>query len=291
MRNIIFLLGIILLMLSCSNGGNQKDNNIITVSILPQKYFIDVISGNRFTVNVMVPPGASPASYEPSPKQMKELSRSKLYFRIGHIGFEKAWIKSLAKQNPDLKLIDQSKGTELIYAEEHRHGDHVHKAGEDPHIWLSPKEVKVQLKNVYEALSNEYPIHKTEFETNYKSLQSRIDSLHFEIESKLKGCENRNFIIFHPALSYFARDYNLIQTPIEVEGKEPNPAEVKKIIDLARKENIKVVFIQKEFDIENAQSLANEINAKVIQINPLEYNWYKNMLKISETLSDALCSN
>ncbi len=292
MRKVISLMLIVFIVGAC-NTGQKKSNSdklIITVSILPQKFFIEKITGDVFNVNVMIPPGASPVTYEPTPKQMKELSASDIYIRIGHIEFEKAWINKLQNINPEMQMIDQSTVSDLIYAdhghEEHDlHGHHHH--GVDPHIWTSPREVKKQVEFIYNFLVNHYPEHKLSFSANYISFLEEIDSLDTELNNILEPYKGRKFLIFHPALSYFARDYGLEQISIEIDGKEPTPANIKSIIQTAKEENIKVVFVQQQFSTHNAEVIANEIQGNVVQINPLDDNWIESIKKIAKEIEKS----
>lgn len=292
MRKVVLFVLIAVITVSCNPDHKKVDSgkNIITVSVLPQKYFVERIVGDQFKVNVMIPPGASPVTYEPTPKQMKELSVSDLYIRIGHIEFEKAWMKKLQSINPEMKIIDQSKVVTLIYAEHKHeendnHGHHHH--GVDPHIWTSPKEVKKQVEFIYSYMLIKYPEFETEFSSNYNSFVNEIDSLDADLSEMLKSYKGRKFLIFHPALSYFARDYDLEQLSIEIDGKEPTPANIQAIIEKTNEEKIKVVFVQKQFSTHNAEVIAKEINGNVIQIDPLDYNWFASIKMIAEEIEKS----
>lgn len=285
----MFLVLAVTMLTACvKNNSTVKDK--ITVSILPQKYLIEQIAGDLFEINVMIPPGASPATYEPSPKQMQDLSDSKIYFRIGHIGFEKAWMKKIKELNPDLVIIDQSVNSNFIYSEEEKHGDHIHK-GIDPHIWLSVNEMQNQIQNIFYGLIQNFPEIKSDLKPGYTEFKYQLDSLNLRYKELLNSCSNKKFIIYHPALSYFARDYNLVQLAMEIEGKEPNPADMKKLIDFAKENQIKAIFIQEEFNKENAVSLSKELDAEIIQINPLAYDWIATMNHISSSLKSSICPN
>ena len=256
----IFFILILFLIFGC--GKNEinkkaiKNNELkqITVSILPQKYFVEKIVKKNFKINVMIPPGASPATYEPLPQQMKELNKSILYFRIGYIPFEKAWMKRISSINKNMKIIDTSKGIKLIYK----------KKGIDPHIWLSPNAVRIQLKNILNAFIKIDSKNKEFYKKNYKDFINEIESLNNNIKNSLKNVKNKYFLVYHPTWAYFARDYDLIQIPIEIEGKTPTPIGLKKIIDIARKNKIKVIF------------------------DPLSLNWLENMKKIANVFKTAL---
>lgn len=283
----VFIL-IAIVATACS-GPKTDQNNLkqtITVSILPQKYFVEKIANDHFNINVMIPPGASPVTYEPTPKQMKELSNSLAYLRIGHIEFEKAWMKNIQNVNPEMKIIDLSKNAKLI---EPDHGNHYlhdghHHHGVDPHIWTSPIEVKKQAEIIYNFLIKSEPGSKDQFTQNYKSFLLEIDSLDKYLNEILLPYKNRKFMIFHPALSYIARDYGLEQISIEIDGKEPTPANIQEIINTAKQEDIRIIFVQKQFSTHNAEVIANEINGSVVQIDPLDYNWNKSIRFIANEI-------
>lgn len=287
MKRALFILFFLAGLFSCNH---QQNNNkpVVTVSILPQKYFVEKITGDHFNVNVMIPPGASPVTYEPSPKQMKELSASGVYFRIGHIEFEKSWMKKLKNIHPDMEVVDLSVNANLIEPDtdhhNHSHDDHHHHHGIDPHIWTSPKEVKNQVELIYRYFSDNYPDLKNEFTVNFNSFQKEIDSLDNYIESKLNPYKGKKFLIFHPALSYLARDYGLKQISIEIDGKEPTPLNMQEIISVAKSEKIKIVFVQKQFSTHNAEVIAREINGSVVQIDPLSYNWSESIKQIIDKI-------
>jgi zinc transport system substrate-binding protein len=290
MKKIVILLLVIFSFYACNNKHqNQKSNKqSVTVSVLPQKYFVEKIIGDQFNINVMIPPGASPVTYEPSPRQMKELSNSKTYIRIGHIEFEKAWMSKLQNLNPEMDIIDLSVNTELIESEHNHETEHNiaghHHHGVDPHIWTSPKEVKKQIELIYQYFVKKYPESESEFTSNYNVFVNEIDSLDSYIKNTLQAYQGRKFLIFHPALSYIARDYGLEQISIEIDGKEPTPANIHKIIKVARAEDIKVIFVQNQFSTHNAEVIANEINGRVVQIDPLSYNWNESIKMIVDEI-------
>jgi len=274
---VIITLVMLLVSVSCSSSkkNQQEQKESVTVSVLPQKYFVEKIVGDRFNVNVMIPPGASPVTYEPTPKQMRDLSDSKVYIRVGHIEFEKSWMNKLKNVNPEMEIIDQSKTVDLIEPEnghDHNHEGH-HHHGVDPHIWTSPQEVKKQAEFIYQYFIKNYPESEAEFTSNYNVFKSELDSLDTYLHQTLKPCQNKKFLIFHPALSYIARDYGLEQISIEIDGKEPTPANIREIIRTAKNENIRVVFVQRQFSTHNAEVIAKEIEGRVVQIDPLAYNW------------------
>lgn len=270
---------------------HQAEPDTITVSILPQKYFVDRVTGGRYRVNVLVPPGASPATYEPTPQQIVALAGSPLYFRIGHIPFEKAWAGRLAAANPAMKIVDTSRGVDLFRGEHHHHepdGEPDSETGIDPHIWLSTRAVKTQLGHIAAALAEFDPGNKEAYARNHAVFAAQIDSLDQEIKAILQATTRKKFMVFHPAWTYFAADYGLTQIPIEVEGKEPTPASLKKVIDIAEQEDIRVIFVQRQFDTHNARAVAGQIGAVVVQLDPLAQDWLDNMGKIAGAFKTAL---
>ncbi|HAQ20638.1 MAG TPA: cation ABC transporter substrate-binding protein [Prolixibacteraceae bacterium] len=282
-----FLYLIITIILFACQPKQKETTNMVSVSILPQKYFIEQIAGELLHVNVLVPPGSSPHNYSVLPSQMKDLAKSKVWLQIGLLTFEDAWKDKFAEINKNLVIVKCSEGIEPIAGSDHEEESHGHEHAEafDPHVWLAPAEVKTMAQNTLNALNSSFPEHATTFRHNYSRFISKIDSLSEQIEMKLAPLTNRNILIFHPALGYYARQFKLEQIPLELDGKEPSPKHMKTIVDLARDQNIRVIFIQKEFDAENALQLSREIGGEVITIDPLDYNWEKQMLDISEKIA------
>ncbi|MGE0089187.1 MAG: metal ABC transporter solute-binding protein, Zn/Mn family [Bacteroidales bacterium] len=291
MKKLIIIVLLLSVVFGCGNNQSSKNEikPIVTVSILPQKYFIDRITNGKIDVNVMVPEGNDPHTYEPSAKQMQNLSNSSAYFRMGYIEFEQAWMTKFEALNPKMKIVDLSINANLIMPEEshdHDHeSDHHHHEGVDPHIWSSPVEAKKMCNIIFSNLTELYPQYNDEFTANYNQLNREIDSLDLYIKTQLDGLETRKFMIYHSALAYFARDYQLEQVAVEVDGKEPTPLDIKNIIELAKKENIKVIFVQKQFNTHNAEVLSNEIKGKVVQVDPLGYDWMEITKKIADEIA------
>jgi zinc transport system substrate-binding protein len=278
--------------LPADDGANAPIN--ITVSILPQKYLVERVGGSHVKVNAMVVEGASPHTYEPKPEQMRELANSAAYFIIG-VEYENTWLDRIQDANPDMQIVDMSEGIERIPMVEHHHegeeqeGDEEHEeSGLDPHVWTSPRLVKLMANNILAALVKLDPDHQIDFEQNMQVLNADIDQLDESIKSTLEGSTDRSFIVFHPAWGYFAQDYNLRQIPIEVEGQEPSPQELVNIINEAKAEHSKVVFAQPGISTKTADTIAQEINGEVVLINPLEENWLENLQKVAEAFASAL---
>lgn len=272
----IICLALLFAFQSCRN--KQENHRIVSVSILPQKYFTERIAGDYLQVNVMIPPGMNPATCDLSTEQLKKLYDSDLCFTIGYLPFELTHLYPVLANRKDIQVINHSEGLDMLsgscsHAHEHEHGV-------DPHIWLSPAIAKKMATTVYQTLATRYPEQKEAFKSNYEVLVQEIDGVDEKAEQVFKDKKQPVFLIYHPALTYFAADYGLEQISIEDEGKEPNPTHLKKIIDLAREKNIHIIFIQSQFDVSNAESIAREIDGQIIPIDPLAENWTEEMNRL-----------
>ncbi len=287
MRTPVLIIGMFLLAVSCRTKDVSTDKPVISVSIIPQKYFLEQLAGDLVEVQVMIPPGASPATFEPNLSQMGTLHRSVLYLRIGYIGFEQSWMEKLSGINPAMKIADLSEGVETIQGtrqEESDHRGHTHE-GTDPHIWMSTINARIIARNIQNELLLLFPDKQELLQNRFDRFSLMLDSLHLEIAGRLEDLENREFMIYHPALSYFAREFELEQIPLEIEGKAPSPTHFREITDLAIRNRISTIFIQKQFDRENAEVLAREIGAEIVQFDPLDLQWRNQMLYIAEQLN------
>jgi len=269
-------------------------NPVVTVSIAPQKYFVEQIAKGLVDVNIMVKPGSSPHTYEPKPAQMKQLAHSDVYFRVGD-GFENAWLPKFQSINPKMLIIDTSKDVKKIAmieslrdASTPAQADDDDDGGLDPHIWLDPILVKIQAKTILDTLNTLYPLHVKEFNANYEVFIHSLDTLDSSIRDTLSELKNRKFIVFHPSFGYFAKRYNLQQVAIEISGKEPKPAELAMIIEEAKKEGTNVVFVAPEFSQKSAQTIAKQMGGKTMTIDPLASEWKENLLFIAQTFQSAL---
>jgi len=289
MKRIILLFVVAALLFACNSKktGNQDDGRpVITVSILPQKTFVEKISGDDFKINVLIPPGASPAAYTLLPSQLKEIARSEVWFRIGYIGFEQSWQEKIKQANKEMRVVDLSEGLNLIYGEEEQHGDHVHVGGVDPHIWMSPSLVKQMAKRILNVLAELRPENSDKYQANYMEFVKEIDQLDIKIRNELKEFRGSEFITFHPSLSYFAREYGLVQHSLETGGKEPTPQHLREVVDLAKENGINVIYIQTEFDRDHARVFAEEIDEEIIEVRPLDPQWAENLMEITHIFVD-----
>ncbi|RXJ87251.1 metal ABC transporter solute-binding protein, Zn/Mn family [Arcobacter sp. CECT 8985] len=280
----------------------------VTVSIIPQKYFVEKIAKDKISVNVMVRPGFEPATYEPKSSQMRKLSNSDAYFAIG-VPFEKVWLEKFKNANKNLLIVNTQDGiTKIKMAAHHHHDadheeheDHDHDAdheehedhdahehtGLDPHIWLDPLLVKVQAKNIYKTLVKIDAKNKDFYRKNYENFILEIDSLYLKIKNILKPVKGKAFMVFHPAWGYFAKRFDLQQIPIEVEGKNPKPSQLAHLIDEAKEHNIKVVFVAPEFSQKSAKIIAKSINGVAIPMSPLHEDWEKSLINTAKQIVDS----
>ncbi len=296
---------------STENQDSEKIN--VTVSILPQEYFVEKIGGDEVEVEAIIPPGASPATFEPRPTDLAKLEKSEVYFRIGHVPFEKNNIDRIAKSNPEMKIVDTSKNVELREIEEHTHGeeghdhseeehfhdeenheeseknetDHKDEHGDDPHIWLDPNLVIIQVENIYEALVEIRPEKEDYFKENKNEFVKELETLDRELQETFKPFEGQTMLVFHPAFGYLADRYSFTQEHFEVEGKEPSIEEIEKIISEANEDEVKVVFVQKQFSTTSAETIAEEIGGSVVSIDPLERNYTENLKNISKQIAES----
>lgn len=267
-------------MYSCGGGPARPtqttdDNKLLVVSILPLKYLVENIAGNDFAVEVLVPPGASPETYEPTPAQMVTVTESKLFFMTGLIDFEQQLSAKIDAQNNDNKVIDLSEGLDLIQGECSHHG-HAH--GVDPHIWSSPRNLKKMAETVYRSITLLYPSDSLRYRDNFDRLTTYLDSLDEILTEMVSHAHSKIFIIYHPALTYLARDYGLTQVALEHEGKEPSAEKLKEIIDGARARGTVRIFYQKQFSPETMAAMAREMGAECVEIDPLREDVGENLL-------------
>ncbi|MGA2407448.1 MAG: zinc ABC transporter substrate-binding protein [Bacteroidales bacterium] len=274
------------LMISCGLNVADSGNRIITVSIAPFKYFVEEIAGNDFTVNIMVPAGADPHTYEPFPEQINKLRKSVAYISNGYLGFEMNWLDRFYETNRTMKRLSLGDRIDPLNSFHHSEGGHIVSA--DPHYWVSPKCAMIMATSLKEFLCDLNPSQKQKYETNYQVLVSRIQEVDNKARELFSGVQNRSFMIYHPNLAYIARDYSLEEIPVEFEGKEPPPSRLKELIDRARADHLKTIFVQREFDTKNAKAIAGEIGAKIQIIDPLSENWQKSTMDIINALHNSL---
>ncbi len=297
---LILLFTIMLLTAACQPSVSQAEQNaysplLVTVSILPQAYFVERIGGDAVEVNIMVGPGEEAHTYEPNPEQMKALSEANVFFSIG-VEYEDNWLSRFEDINPNLLIVDAAEGIQRIpTTEAHAHGeeeeDHDEASPEenlDPHVWLAPKNGKIIAQNILNALTELAPDRADTFTSNYTSLIDDIDALDANIQTTLSGLEQRKFMVFHPAWGYFADQYNLEQISVQVGGQDPSPRELADLVDLAKEEKISAIFIQPNFSTADAEAIADEIGAAIAVVDPLARDWLANLDSAAQAFANAL---
>jgi len=264
---------------SLSLTSQNTDNKIlVAVTILPEAEFVEKVGGERVKVVVMIPPGASPHTYEPTPKQLVEVSKAKIYFKVGSgVDFELAFMDKIIEVSRNIKVVDCSEGIRVL--------------DKDPHIWLSPRNARIMVKNIYDALVQIDPENKDYYYQNMKSYIQELDNLDKEITRILANVTNRCFMIYHPAWGYFARDYNLTQIPVEKEGKKPTIQGLMALIDQARKLKMKVIFVSPQFDVKKAETIAESIHGKTVFLDPLAKDYVKNLRSAALELARSMTQN
>jgi zinc transport system substrate-binding protein len=313
----------VLLVFLTGAGLNAEEKLAVFVSIVPQKYFVEQITGDLAVVDVLVTPGKSPATYSPTPAQIRKLANADVYFRIG-VPFENGFMHKIASVAPDTRVVDTRKGIVLrkmeahIHDDDHQKGDgqayqgkeaHTHEAdvdhehhgkvgedhgngdtdaGRDPHIWMNPVLVKQQAATMTDALSELAPEHAARFRENHALFARKLDQLHDRLTTLLAPLAGQNLFVFHPAFGYLADAYGLHQIPVETMGRSPKGKELSAIIKLAKDENVRVIFVQPQFDQQAARKIAAAINGAVVSIDPLAPDYLDNMVKMADTIADAM---
>jgi zinc transport system substrate-binding protein len=292
---------LVVLLLAGGLGPAEAGGLKTFVSIAPQQYFVQKIGGDTVAVSVLVPPGADPHTYEPKPRQMAELAQAAVYFAVG-IDFEKAWMQKIAAANPGMRIVDTDAGIEKVALPAHRledkghdhsHGkkkaarSHDHAGAPDPHVWLSPPLVKIQARRIADGLSAVDPANRGRYEENLARFLQEIEALDAELKLLFAGSPGARFMVFHPSWGYFAQAYGLEQVPIEIEGKEPKPAQLQQLIRRAREQGVKVIFAQPQFSAKSAEMVAREIGGQVVAVDPLAANWAENLREVGRRFKAA----
>lgn len=291
---------------------------LVSVSVPPQKYFVEKIAANTLNINVIIPAGVDEHNFDFKPATMQRLEKSDIYFTIG-LEFERVFADKFQSNFANLQVIDTGKDLRNLKTlhehskddhdehhnhagyddhdhDEHAHGKdehHAHKhsnshethSEKDPHIWLDPILVKIQASTIAKALIAKYPQNKALYEANLAHFQAELDALNAEISALFEKSKNKKFIIYHPSLAYFAARYHLVQIPVEIEGKEPKTKDLQRLVSVAKKENIKTIFVQKGFSQNAAKSLAKELKASVVELNHLSDDYSKNLLEIAKKIA------
>lgn len=273
----IALFAVAFILAACE--GTKREKPVVTVTIEPLRYFVEQIAGDKVSVTTLVPKGSSPETYEPTAQQMVNMSQSALFVKVGNLGFERTWMEKLNTLTSHITIVDTSEGIEYVSASD--------RGITDEHTWMSTKNALVIAHNIYLALTKVDSSSSVYYKERYDSLVASINKLNSTITQQLKSIDNRSFIIYHPALTYFAKDYSLTQLALEEDGREPSAASLAKLITNAKKMGTKLMFVQKEFDNRNREIITIETGVKTVDINPLDYNWDKQMTLVANALADT----
>lgn len=269
---VVFLAG---LLASPSILWSESGGLRVVVTIPPQAEFVEKVGGEHLQVTVLVPPGANPHTYEPTARQMIEVAKAKIYFQVGSgIDLELTFTEKIVKINSGIIVVNCSEGIRIV--------------DRDPHVWLSPKNAKIIVKNIYKALVQVDPENEEYYRRNMESYLRELESLDEEIRGILENLTDRCFIVYHPAWGYFARDYNLTQIPVEKEGKEPTARGLMALIDQARELNKKVIFVSPQFDRRKAETIAENIDGKVVFLDPLAKDYVNNLRLVALKIAGSM---
>lgn len=269
------------IMAGCSGERQPQDVPVLTVSIEPQRKMLEELASDRFRVVTMLGPGTDPESYEPTMSQRMAISESSALFTVGHLPFEPVLARSVGDSSI---VVNTSEGIETVT------GTHSHGPGEshdeaDPHVWTSLRNAKVMAGNMLRALVKLDPAHAGEYKERYGNMVHRLDSLDASVASGLRSAGAHAFAIWHPSLSYFARDYGLNQIAVGQESRELSPGTMKDIIAEARADSVRVFFAQKAYDTRQAAGISAEIGAEMVTIDPMAYDWENEIIQAANALA------
>ena len=276
------VISLAMLLIPTSHRQNVADDGKlgVAVTLVPYADFVRQIGGDKVDVTVMVPPGANPHSYEPTASQMAALSEAEVYVKVGApIEFELAWMDNLIQQNPDMLVINGSAGIDLITSAD------PDTPGMDPHVWTSPVNAKVIVQNICSGLAQADPANASYYQANRDSYLTKLDDLDNYIKGKFEGHTVRYFLIYHPSFGYFAQEYDLNQLSIEFEGKEPTPQGIQQCIDLAKQYDLNYVFIEPQYPLQYAQTIADSTGGKTALANDLPQNYIDSMRSLADAIA------
>lgn len=277
-RTLLLILSCAAILVGCGKS-HRETRPTLTVSIEPLRFMVEAVAGDRFDVVTLVPTGASPETYEPTPRQLVSMDRSRAYFRVGTLGFERTRLEKIQENAPNALLVNASEGISLL-----PDTDGCNAVSGDPHTWTSPANARIMARNIWQALCRIDSASTDYYTARLQRLEQRIDSVDGVMRKVLQPLSHRTFVIHHPALGYLARDYGLKQLAVEHDGKEPSAARLRQLAAICRTDSVSVVFIQREHAGRASRRLAEEIGAHVVEINPLGYDWVGCMMQIAKAL-------
>ena len=281
-KRYLIYIAALLLAVGCTTPPPQPAEPTIYVSIAPLRSLVEAITEQDFPIEVLVPAGASPENFELTPKQYIALNEAQWIFSTGLITFE----TTLLHKFPEgARIIDLSRGIEPIAGTcSHHHHGHAHAHGVDPHTWTSPRALQLMSRTIYEAIHDEHP-DSVRYSQNFNRLQERLEALDRAIEAQITASGVEQFIVYHPALTYYARDYGLRQISIEEEGKEPSAKRLAELIRTARAEGIRTVLVQRQFPRSSVEAVADDMEAEVVEFDPLAENVIENIAHITNLIT------
>lgn len=316
---VLLIVGLSIFVSGCTDSGNSNNETagqgaevsgtdepiIVAVSVLPLAEFVEKVGGDKVKTVVIVPSGADPHTYEPSPKEVLEISKASMLVTVGvGMPFEEVWIDTMDR---DTLIVNCSQGIELKELEGHHHhegeeeeghdeeleAEHANESEEeheelDPHIWTSPANAKIMVEEIYEGLVELDPENEAYYAQNRDAYLEELDALDARIREKLEGKEEKSFMVYHPSWGYFAADYGLTMIPVEIEGKEPSAQDLAELVNLAKEKNVKVIFVQAQFSTRSADVLAQEIGGEVVAVDPLAKDYIANMDNVSDIFARNL---
>lgn len=265
----------------CGGSRERDDRPVLTVSIEPQRKMLEELAGDRYRVVALLGAGVDPENYEPTMTQRVDLSQAQALFTVGHLAFEPVLAREAGSET---RVVDTSRGIEVVT------GTHAHAHGEaheeaDPHVWTSLRNAKVMAANMLQALVELDPSNSSEYQARYAQMTQRLDSLDGVVAATIADGSSHAFAIWHPSLSYFARDYGLHQIAVGQENREVSAAKMKEIIDEARDDSVRVFFAQKAYDTRQTAGITEAIGATSVTIDPLAYQWENELIKAANALA------
>ncbi len=291
-NTLYFIIVIALFVIGCSSPPDKATTTgklCIAVGIQPGRYLTERIAGDSADIFVLLGPGQNPHSYEITPAQMKTLTACTAYLALG-MPFEETLVPRLQKSAADMKIFSLDTGIDKAPAPENddaEEGEHHHQGELDPHIWLSPANLQIISRNIYQALITLQPERTAYFDSSLAVLQAEIAQTDSLIRQELAPYQGARFYVYHPAFGYFARDYGLIQMAVETGGKSPAPKALAELIQQARQDSVKVIFVQPQFDPSAAEKIAAAIGGKVVPLDGLEYDVLESLRKIAGEIVEA----
>ncbi len=282
----LFLSFVALILLAAC--GQKSSKPTLTVSIPPQQYFLERLVGDKYDVQCLLGQGSNPESYEPEMSQLIALEKSNIYFCLGNIGFEQSVLSRVKENMSNLNVVDCSTGINLLKGTHsgmgHSHSHHCNHEV-DPHIWTSVVNAMIIVDNMYQSLIASDKTNAEFYTNNYNALKAELSALNNELSQLLESKMGVAFAVWHPSLSYFARDYSLKQIAMEIEGKEIPANKLKEGIEYAQNQGVKVIFFQKEFDNRQVMNINDALNAKMVEINLMSYNWTNELRNIAYAIA------